>query len=252
MDDVSIDEMAALEDRHWWFVGKRLLVAALLGERLARPGLRVLDVGCGTGGVLAHLADRAATAGVDRSRQALAHCRRRGLPHLACADMDRLPFASASFDLVLMLDVLEHFTDDVAVVARVRPLLRPGGTLFVSVPAHQALWSAHDEALQHVRRYDVRGLKRALEAGGFAIRRLTYTNVAALPPAALVRGVLPKLGLGAGDGTDFRTYPAWLNRLLVGAYRLEAAALRALPRMPFGLSIAAVAEVADPAPAGAR
>jgi SAM-dependent methyltransferase len=246
MEEVAIDEMAAIEDHHWWFVGKRLLVAALLGDRLTRPDLRVLDVGCGTGGVLAHLAERATTVGVDRSRQALAHCRRRGLTRLAVADMDRVPFAPATFDVILMLDVLEHFHDDVAVVANARPLLRPGGALLVSVPAHQSLWSPHDEVLHHVRRYDVAGVRRALESGGFRIRRLTYTNVVALPPAAIVRGMLPRLGFApaSADGTDFRTYPDWVNRLLAGAYRLEAAALRALPKMPFGLSIAAVAELA--------
>jgi SAM-dependent methyltransferase len=243
MDDATIDEMSALEDRHWWFVGKRLLVAALLGDRLGRPGLRVLDVGCGTGGVLAYLASQAETVGVDRSRQARAHSRRRGIDRIACADMDRLPFAPGGFDLVLMLDVLEHFEDDAAVVASARRLLRPGGALLASVPAFQALWSAHDEAVQHVRRYDARRLRQALEAGGLTVRRLTYTNVVALPPAAIVRMLLPRLGLRREDGTDFRVHSPLVNGLLVAAYRLEAAALRVLPRIPLGLSIAALAEV---------
>src|SRR5262245_26386733 len=99
MDDRLIDEMFALEDRHWWFVGKRLLVAALLRDRLPHAGVRILDVGCGTGGVLAHLRSRARVAGVDRSPQALAHCRQRGLETVACAEMDRLPFAPGQFDV---------------------------------------------------------------------------------------------------------------------------------------------------------
>jgi len=242
MDDAAIDEMSAFEDHHWWFVGKRLLVSALLGDRLDRPGLRILDVGCGTGGVLAHLRARAATVGVDRSVQALRHSSRRGVAAVACADMDRLPFARARFDLVLMLDVLEHFEDDEAVVAGVRPLLRPGGALLVSVPAFQALFSEHDAALQHMRRYSTARLRRVLEAGGYTIRRLTYTNVVALPPAALVRGLLPRLGIRGGGGTDFREHAPWVNRLLINTYRLEAAALRRLGRLPPGLSIAAVAE----------
>lgn len=245
MDDRAIDEMSSFEDRHWWFVGKRLLVASLLGDRLERPNQRILDVGCGTGGVLASLAARAHTVGVDRSVQALRHSRGRGVAAVACADMDRLPFGPARFDLVLMLDVLEHFDDDVAVLNGVRPLLRPGGAILVSVPAFQALFSAHDEVLQHRRRYSMSMLRRALERGGFAIRRLTYTNVAALPPAVLVRGLLPRLGIrpGAG-GTDFREHAPWVNRLLVGTYQLEAAALRVLPRLPPGLSVAALAEPA--------
>jgi SAM-dependent methyltransferase len=244
MDDAAIDEMSAFEDHHWWFVGKRLLVAALLGERLDRPGLRILDVGCGTGGVLAHLGARVATVGVDRSVQALGHSRRRGVAAVACADMDRLPFGPARFDLVLLLDVIEHFADDAAVLRAVRPLLRPGGAVLVSVPAFQALFGEHDVALRHFRRYSPGGLRRALEAGGFTVRRLTYTNVAALPPAALVRGLLPRLGLRRRAGTDLYEHAPWVNRVLIGLYRLEAAALRVLPRLPPGLSVAAVAEPA--------
>jgi SAM-dependent methyltransferase len=244
MDDAEIDEMAGLEDHHWWFVGKRLLVASLLGERLARPDLRVLDVGCGTGGILASMRAGTATVGVDRSALALHYSRRRGVRHVAVADMDRLPFAPGAFDLILMLDVLEHFSDEAAVLDGARALLRPGGTLFVSVPAFQALFSEHDVTLQHFRRYSVPHLRRVLEANGFAVRRLTYTNVAALPAAALMRGLLPRLGLRRGHGTDFREHAAWVNRSLVGAYRLEAAALRVLPRLPAGLSVAAIAEPA--------
>ena len=244
MDDAAIDEMAGFEDHHWWFVGKRLLVSSLLGERLHRPGLRILDVGCGTGGVLSALSAYGTTIGVDRSPRALHHSRQRGVTHVAAADMDRLPFGAAAFDLVLMLDVLEHFADEATVLRDVRRLLRPDGAVLVSVPAFQALFSEHDVALQHVRRYAAPQLRRALEANGFDVRRLTYTNVAALGPAAIVRGLLPRIGIHRPPGTDFREHTKWVNRLLIGAYRAEAAALRVLPRLPAGLSIAALAHVA--------
>jgi 2-polyprenyl-3-methyl-5-hydroxy-6-metoxy-1,4-benzoquinol methylase len=247
MDDAAIDEMAAFEDHHWWFVGKRLLVSSLLDEGLRRPGLRVLDVGCGTGGVLSGLSAYGTTIGVDRSLRALHHSRARGVTHVAAADMDRLPFGASAFDIVLMLDVLEHFADEAAVLRDVRRLLRPDGTLLVSVPAFQALFSEHDVAVQHVRRYAASQLGRALQSNGFVVRRLTYTNVAPLAPAAIVRGLLPRLGVHRPPGTDFREHAAWVNRLLIGAYRLEAAALRVLPRLPAGLSVAAVAQVAGAA-----
>jgi 2-polyprenyl-3-methyl-5-hydroxy-6-metoxy-1,4-benzoquinol methylase len=244
MDDAAIDEMAAFEDHHWWFVGKRLLVSSLLAERLRRPGLRILDVGCGTGGVLSGLSAYGTTIGVDRSPRALHHSRVRGVTHVAAADMDRLPFGAAAFDLVIMLDVLEHFADEAAVLRDVRRLLRPDGALLVSVPAFQALFSEHDVALQHFRRYAAPQLRRALEANGFDVRRLTYTNVAALGPAAIVRGLLPRLGVRRPAGTDFREHAEWVNRLLIATYRLEAATLRVLPRLPAGLSVAALADVA--------
>jgi SAM-dependent methyltransferase len=243
MDRAAIDEMARLEDRHWWFVGKRLLVAALLAERL-RPGLRVLDVGCGTGGVLAGLGDRVRAVGVDRSPEALGYCRRRGLATVAFADGDRLPFAARSFDAVLMLDVLEHFADETALLAGVRRVLRPDGVLLVSVPAYQWLWSGHDRILHHVRRYTAPRLRRALDAGGFTIERLTYTNTVPLAPAIVVRGLLPRLGVERAAGTDFSEQGALVNGALVAAYRVEAWAVRRL-RLPCGLSVAAVA---SPAP----
>ena len=241
MDTLAIDEMYRLEDHHWWFVGKRLLVDALLQDVLRDGRPRILDVGCGTGAVLAHLRHRASTVGVDRSLQALAYCRRRGLAALACADGDRLPFAPGSFDAVLLLDALEHVVEEAVLLDAVRSLLRPGGWLLVSVPAYQFLWSEHDEVLHHVRRYTGRSLRRALDRSRFDVHRLTYTNVAALPPAVLVRGILGRLGLMRHSGTDFEVQAPWLNGALTAAYRLEATALRHVRRLPFGLSVAALA-----------
>jgi len=240
MDVREIEEMRSLEDDHWWFVGKRLVLDALLRPLLA-PGSRVLDVGCGTGAVLEDLRRRARVVGVDPSTVALSYCRARGIGQVACASGDRLPFAPRSFDAVLLLDVLEHFRDETALLAGVRALLRPGGVLLVSVPAYQFLWSAHDDVLQHVRRYTAAGLRGALERAGLRVQRLTHTNVAAFPPALVVRGVLQRLGLGRGGRTDFRRHAHWLNRTLIGTYQLEAAALRRGIRLPVGLSVAAIA-----------
>jgi SAM-dependent methyltransferase len=244
MDDASIHEMYALEDRHWWFLGKRLLVEALLSSVDLR-GRRVLDVGCGTGGVLSSLAGRAIAVGVDRSPTALAYCRRRGIVHLACADGDRLPFAPASFDAITMLDVLEHFADEAALLASVRALLRPGGTLLVSVPAFQFLWSGHDEILQHVRRYTAGRLRRVLAEAGLVVDRLTYTNVVAFPPAVIVRGVLARLRRDGGGATDFQGHGPLVNGSLLATYRMEAAAIRRGWRLPVGLSVAAVVRRPD-------
>jgi SAM-dependent methyltransferase len=242
MEPAAIDEMFRIESEHWWFVGKRLVTAALLAERLERgAALRVLDVGCGTGGVLGGLGPRSHAVGVDRSPAALAYCRRRGLVHLACADGGQLPFGPGTFDVVLLLDVLEHYADEGALLADVRRLLAPGGMLLVSVPAFGFLWSAHDEVLHHVRRYTARRLQRVLEAAGFAVTRLTYTNVAAFPPALVVRGVLQRAGLLRARATDFRLTNRWLNRALVTPYQLEARALRRFARLPIGLSVAALA-----------
>lgn len=242
MEQAAIEEMYRLEDRHWWFLGKRLLAGALLGDRLTRePRPRILDVGCGTGGLLADVGRTARAVGVDGSRLALGYCRRRGVRDLACADAGRLPFRSGSFDVVMMFDVLEHYVDEVALLGDVRRLLRPAGVLVVSVPAFEFLWSVHDDVVHHVRRYTARRLRRALGAGGFAVQRLTYTNTVAFPPAVIVRGILQRLGLLRVEGTDFREHRPWVNRALLATYRLEVSALRRLDRLPLGLSVAALA-----------
>jgi SAM-dependent methyltransferase len=243
MESHAYEEMYRLEDHHWWFVGKRLLVTALLADALAAPRPRILDAGCGTGGMLAHLrgiSPGARAVGTDPSALALALCKRRGLAAVARAEAGHLPFRRADFDVVLLLDVLEHVRDEGALLAAVRRVLRPGGTVLVSVPAYQWLWSVHDEALHHVRRYTARRLRHALAEAGFIVDRLTYTNIAALPPAVIVRALLPRLGLVRADGTDRGQVAPWVNRLLIRAYRAEARLVRHAS-LPAGLSVAAVA-----------
>ena len=146
----------------------------------------------------------------------------------------------ATFDTVLLLESLEHVEDELALLAEVRRLLTPAGRLVVSVPAFAFLWSAHDEVLYHLRRYTAPGLRAVLERSGLAVRRLTYTNIFAFPPALAVRGLLPLLGVRRREGTDFRTHARSTNALLLAPYRVEAAPLRRL-RLPVGLSVAAVA-----------
>jgi len=243
MELETYEEMYRLEDRHWWFVGKRLLVRALLKDALAQPDLRILDVGCGTGGLLAHLHTGTGAAtravGVDRSEAALGFCGRRGLRSVACAETTQLPFRASTFDVVLLLDVLEHVPDEAALLAEIRRVLRPGGTALISVPAYQWLWSGHDDVLHHLRRYTAARLERLLGPGGFRVSRLTYTNVALLFPAIVVRAVLPRVGLRPREGTDFQEHAPWVNRFLLRLYRAEAT-LHRYVTFPFGLSAAAV------------
>src|SRR5262245_15909915 len=237
MRDAAIDQMARLEDTHWWFVGKRILVETVLAS--VTPG-RVLDVGCGTGGLLAALREPWRPCGTDVSRAALAHSRRRGLDALVNAAAERLPFRPHSFALVSALDVIEHAEDDRAVLAEMRAVLADGGALVVSVPALPALWSAHDEVLGHRRRYTRRTLQRALEDAGFAVVHMTYTNAAILPIAALVRSVGRWRHTRPASGVPMYSLPRPLNALMIGVYRLEAALARHL-RLPLGVSLLCLA-----------
>ena len=155
----------ALEETYWWFVGRRSMLEQLL-RRFARRGGLALDVGCGSGRnfeILAPYAD--CVLGLDRSLTALGLAAAHGLP-TACADGQAIPVASASLDLVSALDVLEHLDEDQLALQEFHRVLRPGGLLLLTVPAYRFLWSEHDEALMHRRRYVASELHMKLTRGG--------------------------------------------------------------------------------------
>lgn len=230
--------MYALEDSYWWFVGRHELSADLLAA--AEPGridLRILDLGCGTGAMSARLRRFGTVVSADFSPLALDFCRRRGLTRLCAADAMRLPFASGSFDAVVALDVMEHLPDDAACAAEIRRVLRPGGHLVATVPAYQFLWSAHDIALMHYRRYTVAGLRRLVIGAGLSPRRLSYAMTLLFPIVWAVRRATRESG---EPKASLVPVPAPVNALLVAALRAENALLRAV-RLPFGVTVCCLA-----------
>lgn len=180
MDDEELRRSAALEKRHWWYAGRRAVVRRELSG--VRPG-RALDVGCGPGGnsEVLHRAGWQVTA-LDFSTEATQMARMRGLAAVR-ADARALPFADATFDLVLSTDAWEHIEDDDAVAAEAHRVLRPGGQLFVMVPADMDLWSGHDLALGHVRRYERDALVALVEKAGFRVDQVRSWNVLLRPVA---------------------------------------------------------------------
>ena len=241
MNDEEFHLLDRIEDDHWWFVGKRLLLHAF-ADRFTGGG-RLLDLGCGTGGILNDWSDENRCYGVDRSRLAVEICRKRGLQGVAQGDLTAPPLAPGRFDLVFALDVIEHLDDDVAFLRQASACCAPGGRLIVAVPAYQALWSRHDETFQHRRRYSRRQLAKAMTDAGLEIERLTFSHVIVFPVAALWRLVSGRTPLRrVAPKTDFFVAPRWLNALLVGLYRLEAKAL-ARWDAPFGLSLVCIARV---------
>ena len=181
MEGTEVRKLAALEDRHWWYAERRSLLAARVAA-LGAPGT-ALDVGAAGGGNTRVLRDagwRALALEYGEDGALVAH--ERGLC-VVRGDATRLPVADASVDLVVAFDVLEHIDDDAAVVAHIRRVLRPGGTLLVAVPAGMRNWSAHDEAVGHVRRYERQPLRDLLQGGGLDVRELRSWNVLMAPLA---------------------------------------------------------------------
>lgn len=186
MEGTEVRKLAALEDEHWWYRERRHLLARQV--RGLRPGV-ALDVGAAGGGntrVLRALGWRATALeyGSEGAEVALG----RGLPVLR-ADATALPVTTAGVDLVVAFDVLEHLVDDVAAAREVLRVLRPGGHFLVAVPADPRLWSAHDEAVDHVRRYTRATLTAVLCRAGFALGPMRSWNVLLRPVVAMRRRV---------------------------------------------------------------
>jgi SAM-dependent methyltransferase len=231
MNEAQYDLHAEIEDRHWWFAGRRAIVKRLLA-RIVPPGpdALVIDVGCGTGANIAALAPAYRCLGLDSSAQAIDHARARfsGVEYVceagvgACADR----FANAS--AVLIMDVLEHVEDDFSMLSQVLALLRPGAHLLITVPADPSLWTQHDESFGHWRRYDAERLRVTWRGLAVEERLLSYFNTRLYPIVKLVRTVTRQRRRTAGAaGTDFTVPPAPINR---GLERLFAGEGRMLER----------------------
>lgn len=235
-----IDEIASLEEEHWWFLGRGLLVRALVERECRERGGRVerlVDVGSGTGAILRTLLPLADEAvGVELSSRALELSHERGLD-VRRAPANELPFEAATVDIATAFDVLEHLEDDVGAARELRRVLRPGGAAVVTVPAYDWLWSDHDVRHHHRRRYTRSTLRRTLEAGGLEVRRLGYLMSFLFPLALADRLAARTLGRSPrGLAVPSRR----LNGLLL---RVVAAERRPLLAgwLPFGLTVYAVA-----------
>jgi SAM-dependent methyltransferase len=238
-------EYRQAEEHHWWFAGRRRILLSVLEGALPAepiPGSRqILDVGCGTGMMLSELTRYGDAFGVDASEDALEACRSRGLKQVQRADSPPLPFERESFDVITVLDVLEHLDDDVGMLGDLHRLLRPGGLLLVTVPAYMFLWGPHDEINEHRRRYTEPQLRRGLVEAGFRASRTTYFNTLLFPPIAALRLLRRLRGSRAKAASDLAaTPPGLVDLILTRVFGLEAVLLRHFD-LPFGVSVLATA-----------
>jgi SAM-dependent methyltransferase len=229
-----------VEDRHWWYRGRRTVIERAIGGLRLPSRARILDAGCGSGRNMVELARHGAVTGVELSKTSVTLARARGAGEIIEGSVLDMPFPADSFDLAVSLDVIEHLEDDLGALRELRRTVAPGGALLVTVPAYQWLWSGHDEINHHHRRYTRCSLQRVAEQAGWEQVRTTYFNSLLLPVAVLLR-LLDRVNTKTTESSlDLWVPPAPLNWLLERPLALEAWLIARGGRIPGGLSLLAV------------
>lgn len=247
MNPLGYVEMAAVEERHWWFAARRAILADVIRRLRPPEGARVLEAGCGTGGNLSMLSGFGRLWAFELNEYARETAREKAGGLGVRLDAGRLPgdipFDGERFDLICLFDVLEHVEDDAGALAALSGRLAPGGRILLTVPAGPWLYGAHDRFLGHHRRYSASTLGAAAKRAGLRRTRISHFNTLLFAPAAAVRVWEKTLGRGKKYEEANRIPPAPLNALLRTMFAAERVPLRFLD-FPFGLSLFAVLEQA--------
>ncbi|MBI2934955.1 MAG: class I SAM-dependent methyltransferase [Chloroflexi bacterium] len=238
MNDEEYERMNSFEEDNWWWAGKRQLISKML-ERLGPRKASILDIGCGTGSNLRSWERHGNVLGMDIASEALNFCRLKGNDRLLKGDAAMLPFRSEAFDVIVALDILEHIEKDAHAVKEFFRVCRRGGHILLTVPALMMLWSRHDVALHHKRRYARQQLVRLLESGGFQVEKMSFWNSTLLLPAATYRigGNFRRGGAVRSDGLEL---PKPLNVVLKTLLSLENRLILSGINLPRGITLFAV------------
>ena len=238
MERVVYQQMAELDDRHWWYRARRKILAELIRREVRLPAdARILEIGCGTGHNLQMLAGFGHVDGLELDEEAAALSEKRLGRKVMRSPLPELDQVPDNYDLIGAFDVIEHIDDDRAALAAIATKLKPAGKFMMTVPAHPWMWTAHDVANHHRRRYSKRALRSLIENSPMKLERLGYFN-SLLFPVAVAERAASKLR-GKDDG-DVSLPPAPLNRALEAVFASERYLVGRLP-LPPGLSLFAVA-----------
>ncbi len=248
MEKIEYQRLYEREGAYWWNVGRRRILEERLRKRIL-PGtgdLNILDVGCGAGGNILFLKKFGKVTGLDVSEDALAFSRNKGFAALVPGRAEKLPFPDGSFDIVATLDCIEHIEDDRSALRECGRVLKNNGALLLTAPAHRWLWSRHDEALHHMRRYTATDLRIKICGAGFRIKEMSHFVIPAIPFLLVhkaVRFVKKRVFPNMKEVVD--TYdvelPRFLNTALIAWLFLEKAVMK-VATIPFGSSLMVVAE----------
>jgi SAM-dependent methyltransferase len=239
MERVVYQQMAELDDRHWWYRARRKIIADLIRREAHLPAnAQLLEIGCGTGHNLAMLSGFGHVEGLELDDEARALSEKRLGRKVMSSPLPELAgVPDRHYDLIGAFDVIEHIDEDHAALESIATKLKPGGTFMMTVPAHQWMWSAHDAVNHHKRRYSRRSLKALIDGSPLQLKRVGYFNSLLFPLAVAERAVSKLRGKEEADVT---LPPAPFNMALEKVFAAERHLVGRLP-LPPGLSLFAVA-----------
>ncbi len=243
MSEKLLETFFEVEEKHWWWIGRKNIIKSLLNSKGTGSKNIILDAGCGTGSNIIFFNQFGRTYGIDISSVATKFCRTRGIKNVVTGDVSKLPYKSNFFDIVSCMDVLEHIENEEKAIKEIFRVLKPGGALILTVPALPFLFSKHDNAQGHFRRYNRNYLRKILVLSGFEEGRITYFNTILSFPIIIFR-LLSRLGPFSGLADfdakiNYDVYKAQgFNQLLASIFSLEAKILKKTD-MPFGVSLVA-------------
>lgn len=239
MNPAEYEIMAEVEDVHWWYRGLRGLISMYMERYVNVDGARILDVGCGTGANLCLMQGYGTVVGLDLLNDALALSKTRDLDSLVQGDAVSLPYADASFDVVVLMDVLYHrnVPDKSAPLREAMRVLKPSGIVMLNVPAYPWLMSRHDLAVHTDHRFVRSEIEDLMTTAGLETVRTTYWNTLLFPIVVLVRKLRVGEETGESDLAGYRDSAA--TSILGIVLSVERAILR-LTSLPFGSSIFAI------------
>jgi len=242
MDHEIYLQMREVEDRHWWFAARRRILQRVISSLSLPDQARVLDVGCGTGGNLKLLSQFGQVSAMEMDDTARNLAQARNIADVRAGKLpDGIPFPGQHFDLIVLLDVLEHINDDAGSLIALKSILAPNGHVVLTVPAFPFLWSQHDEVHHHKRRYRTAGLRRVIQGAGLEVVYMTHYNMWLFPAIAMAR--LAQRFLPSRENKPELKAPASLPNMLLETLFGSERFLVPRARLPLGVSLLAVLEV---------
>lgn len=239
MDSQMYQQMMEVEDKHWWFVARRAIIEQVIRKLNLPADAKIFEAGCGTGGNLAMLSRHGRVSAMELNETARTFASELQLGEIQPGLLpDDIPFPDKNFDLIVLLDVLEHVEEDTASLQALFAKLKPSGWLLITVPAYPWLWSQHDDLLHHKRRYLLHHLQQIVGNAGYNVHFVSYFNFVLFP---LIAGVRLVQGLFNKGGNEQSMPPKLVNKILTLLFGLERHLIGSLS-LPFGVSLLLLAQ----------